>query len=355
MRRGRCAGCPWSGSTRSVCLRCVPAQRRHAVPVRSLLCSCRESVFSCRKADVFDRGHVGPDSRLDIGLTGHEVFYEFGYAPADGQAQHVVQHQYLAVGSAACANTDDRNFHRLGDFFGEFARHTLQQDHRCARLFQRDRVGTHLPCLCFQSTLNLVAAQYVDCLRRQAHVCAHRDAAFCQQTDRLGQPSSAFDLDHVRTCLHQRRAVDEGLLQRGVGHERQVGENHGALITAFHTRNVVRGFGGRDGQGAVVTLQDHAQRVAYQQHFDTGLAGGVGEGCVVAGQHGDFLTLLLHGQQRRNGYVRHVKSSIRCCEDGCSARESHPGKAGTPSCRGVLQRPVSRPFACGAAAGGLSS
>ncbi len=155
--------------------------------------------------------------------------------------------------------------------------------------------------------------------------------------------------------LHQRRAVDQGLLQCGVGHERQVGENHCALVAAFHACNVVRRFSGGNRQGAVVALQDHAQRVAYQQHFDTRLGGRVGEGCVVAGEHGDFFTLLLHGQQRRNGYVRHVKSSIRRCEDGCSARESHPGKAGTPSCRGVLQRPVSRPFACGVAAGGLSS
>ncbi|MNW20978.1 hypothetical protein D3C71_2216390 [compost metagenome] len=63
-----------------------------------------------------------------------------------------------------------------------------------------------------------------------------------------------------------------------------------------------------------MALQDHAQRVAHQQHFDAGLAGDLGEGSVVAGQHGDFFTLGLEAMQGGQGYFRHVgKSSFRRC------------------------------------------
>ncbi len=56
-----------------------------------------------------------------------------------------------------------------------------------------------------------------------------------------------------------------------------------------------------------MALQDHAQGVANQQHIDTRLAGRMGEGGVIAGQHGDLFTVLLEALQGGQGNVRHFK------------------------------------------------
>lgn len=88
---------------------------------------------------------------------------------------------------------------------------------------------------------------------------AHWHATFGQQTDGLCQPGGAFELDHVGAGLHQGGAVGEGLLRCGVGHERQVGEDQGALVATLDAGSVVGHFGGRDRQGTVMALQDHAQ------------------------------------------------------------------------------------------------
>ncbi|MNR51027.1 hypothetical protein D3C85_1706370 [compost metagenome] len=64
-----------------------------------------------------------------------------------------------------------------------------------------------------------------------------------------------------------------------------------------------------------MTLQDHAQGVTDQQDFHAGATGSLGEGRVVAGQHGYFLTLGLEALQGGQGYIWHEKeSSIRRCE-----------------------------------------
>jgi hypothetical protein len=159
--------------------------------------------------------------------------------------------------------------------------------------------------------LHFIAAQHVDRLRRQPHVRAHRNTALGQQTNRFAQPCRALDLDHVRTGLHQHRTVGEGLFGGGVGHEGKVGEDHCTLIAAFDAGNVIGHFGSGDWQRTVVALQDHPQRVADQQHFDTRLAGSVGEGRVVAGEHGDLFTFLLQAQQGRNGDIWHEKVLIQ--------------------------------------------
>ncbi|MNC39241.1 hypothetical protein D3C75_878900 [compost metagenome] len=115
--------------------------------------------------------------------------------------------------------------------------------------------------------------------------------------------------------LHQCGAVGKGLLRGGVRHERQVGEDQRAVVATFDAGGMVGHVRGGHRQCAVVALQDHAQRVAHQQHFDTGLAGGLGEGRVVAGQHGDFFTLGLEAIEGGQGYFRHVgNSSFRRCK-----------------------------------------
>ncbi|MCY1428456.1 hypothetical protein D9M71_443390 [compost metagenome] len=143
----------------------------------------------------------------------------------------------------------------------------------------------------------------------------HGYATFGQQADGFAQPGCAFDFYHVGAGLHQRCAVGKGLFRGGVRHERQVGEDQRAIVATFDAGCVVGHVRRGHRQCAVVALQDHPQRVAHQQHFDAGLAGGLGEGRVVAGQHGDFFTLGLEAVEGGKGYFRHVgNSSFRRCK-----------------------------------------
>ncbi|MNP31017.1 hypothetical protein D3C76_1241200 [compost metagenome] len=164
--------------------------------------------------------------------------------------------------------------------------------------------------------LDLVAAQDIDRLRRQAHVGANRNAALGKQAYGICQPGCAFELDHVCAGLHQHGAVGERLVGGGISHEWQVSQNQRALIAALDAGNVVGHFSRGDRQRAVVPLQYHAQGVAHEQDLNAGLAGGLREGRVVAGQHGYFLTLELQALQGGQGNVWHEKvSSVRRCEN----------------------------------------
>ncbi len=220
-----------------------------------------------------------------------------------------MQHQYLTIGGVAGTNADDRDAHGLGDRCGQIARHALEQEHRGARGFKGDGIGLHLPGLCLKAALYFIAAEHVYGLRCQAQVGAHRHTALGQQPDGLGQPGCTFDLDHMGAGLHQRRTVGKGRFGRGVGHERQVGENQCAVIAALDRGGVVGHVCRGDRQGAVMALQDHAQGVAHQQDVDASLAGCLGERRVIAGQHGDFFTLGLQAIEGGKGYFRHVESS----------------------------------------------
>ncbi len=264
-----------------------------------------------QESRCFDLRNVGAQSRLDGRLPNHEVLHELGYATGDRQPEHVVQHQHLAIGGVAGTDPDYRDIYRLGDFFGQLAGHAFEQQHRRASLLQCNRIGAHLPRLVFIAALDFVATEDIDRLWGQAQVRAHRDAPLGQQPNRIGQPQRALDLDHVGTGLHQHGAVGHGLFEGGVGHEWQVGENQCIGVTAFDGGHMVGHLGGGHRQRAVVTLQHHAEGIAHQQHFDTGLIAGVGESCVIAGQHGDFLTFLLETLQRGQGNSWHEKVLIR--------------------------------------------
>ena len=43
-----------------------------------------------------------------------------------------------------------------------------------------------------------------------------------------------------------------------------------------------------------MTLDHHSERVAHQQDVDAGLIERAGEGCVITGEHGDFLAGVGH-------------------------------------------------------------
>ena len=82
-------------------------------------------------------------------------------------------------------------------------------------------------------------------------------------------PAAALELHHLGAALlHQAHGVLERLLARGVRHERHVGHQERA-IEALHDRTaVIDDVLQRDGHGRVVTLDDHAERIADQHQID---------------------------------------------------------------------------------------
>src|SRR3981081_3995824 len=60
---------------------------------------------------------------------------------ARGQAEHVVEHQHLAVRAGAGADADRRDAQSLGDAACELARHSLEHDAERSRIFKFFGVG----------------------------------------------------------------------------------------------------------------------------------------------------------------------------------------------------------------------
>ncbi|MNT11234.1 hypothetical protein D3C72_1461030 [compost metagenome] len=150
--------------------------------------------------------------------------------------------------------------------------------------------------------LYFIAAQLVHGLRRQADMGADGDAALGEETHGFGQPGAAFDFDHVRASLHQDDSVRIGCFRRAVRAERQVGHDHGRLAAARDGRRVVGQFGHGDGQGGIVAIADHAERIADQQDLHAAAVHQGREAGVIAGQHGDLFAGGAQRGQRVDGH-----------------------------------------------------
>ena len=183
--------------------------------------------------------------------------------------------------------------------------------------------------------LHPVAAQRVHGLRRQPQVGADRNAALNQKAYGLGGPAAAFELDHVRTRLHQHAGASQGLLARLlVGAEGQVADQPGngmrAAQAVGYAFGVVPHGLQRHADRAAQALADHAQRVANQDAFDTRGIGNGSEGRVIGGEHSDFFALLMQFAQARQAHGLALR--------GCGSRRQ--GAVG----RGLA---VSRGYGCG--------
>ena len=112
------------------------------------------------------------------------------------------------------------------------------------------------------ATLYTVATQGVHALRRQAYVTANRYAAGDQKLHSGCQPDAAFELDHVRTRLHQFAGTAKGLFGGGIGAKGHVSQNNRAAMLLLHATSHAFGVVTHgvqcDWQGAVVALAHHA-------------------------------------------------------------------------------------------------
>ncbi|MCY1554235.1 hypothetical protein D9M68_907950 [compost metagenome] len=145
----------------------------------------------------------------------------------------------------------------------------------------------------------------------------------------------------MRAGLHQHGGIVQCLFAGGVSHEGQVDEDQRTLVAAFDAGGVVGHIGDADRQGAVMPLQHHAEGIADQQHVDAGLAGGLGESGVIAGQHGDLLAALLEALQGGQGNVRHENRPHSGVQQAAGAASIWPALASV--CTGAGQRDAYSP------------
>ena len=100
-------------------------------------------------------------------------------------------------------------------------------------------------------------------------MATHRNAALNQKLYRLSCPATAFEFDHVRARVHQRRSTANGLLFGFlVAAKRQIADQPSRALhpaqAACHTFGVINHDFECDPDGAGQPLADHAKRIAHQ-------------------------------------------------------------------------------------------
>ena len=136
--------------------RYIPRALRSSATASSFIvkvCSSAGNAFPCTSADVLLHGvelH-----RVHVRVHLHELRGE----PPE-QADHVVQHEHLAVAVQPAADADRRDRQLLRDQRRELPRDGLEDDGEDARLLERKRVVDHLPRLVERLALDLEPAQH---------------------------------------------------------------------------------------------------------------------------------------------------------------------------------------------------
>ena len=128
--------------------------------------------------------------------------------------------------------------------------------------------------------LHFVAAERVDALRAQAAVGHHGDAGGDEAGDRVGLLDAAFELDGLAAgFLEDAAGVFDRLVRAQVeAGERHVDDDQRVLDGAADHLGVVDHLVERDGQRAVVPLDDHRHAVADEDAFDAGRVDEPGHG-----------------------------------------------------------------------------
>ena len=120
--------------------------------------------------------------------------------------------------------------------------------------------------------LHVVAAELVHALRPQAAVGHHGDAGRHERGDRLGLLDAAFELHRLAArFLEDAAGVFDRLVRAQVkARKRHVDDHQRVLDRAADHLGVVDHLVERDGQRAVVALDDHRHAVADQDALDAG-------------------------------------------------------------------------------------
>ena len=159
-------------------------------------------------------------------------------------------------------------FDFCGDFLSQVAGNAFEHHRERAGFFGGAGVGHQFAFV----ALNFVAAERVDALRPQAAVGHDGNAGADERGDRFGLFDAPFELNGLAAGFLQNSA---GVFNRAVSAEVEAGERHvddneRVLDGSADHFGVVDHFVERDGQRAVVALDDHRHAVANQDAFDAG-------------------------------------------------------------------------------------
>src|SRR6185369_4846119 len=175
------------------------------------------------------------------------------------QADEVGDDLDLAAAPGAGADPDGRHMEAFGDGRGELLWDELEDHREGACLLDRERIGDQglglLPGLALDTDL----ARGVYRLWRAADVAHDRDAGSDQGLDDPRGAHPTFDLDRLGARLAQKDpGVLSGLVGRGVGQERHVGDDQRAFRATDDGLGVVDHLGHRHLNGRRVAKDDLA-------------------------------------------------------------------------------------------------
>src|SRR5688572_5654831 len=173
--------------------------------------SLREAVFLGRIAAILHGAHVG-SKRLERRVAARKIVLHETRHAALRDAQHVVQHENLAIDAGTCADADDGNLHGIADRRADRVRHAFEQQRIGARLLERASLLDHAFCGFLLAPLHLETAELVYRLRLQAKVCAERNVLAREVLDDADLAAPDLELDHHGAAfLHQSHGVVERL------------------------------------------------------------------------------------------------------------------------------------------------
>src|SRR5450631_4340698 len=184
---------------------------------------CRVSVLGARElatGDLSGKTLGGAADLLgEIGVALDEL-----RRLAGRQAEHVVKHQDLAVGTGTGPDADGWDPNGLRDAARELAWHSLEDQAERSSLLELFGVGQDPRRLSLALALDLEAAHLVDELRRQTKVTHDRDAQLGQAAGDLNDATAALQLDGVHaTFLKEPAGAGDRLLDGDViRHERHI-------------------------------------------------------------------------------------------------------------------------------------
>ena len=129
-----------------------------------------------------------------------------------------------------------------------------------ARFGNGFRIGQDASCLFLGLTLHPKAAHCMNALGRETHVRHDRDADTHDALDRRRRIDSAFELDGLRSAFGEKSArIAERLLRADLPTEKwHVSDDVRAPRASGDGATVVDHLVDRDGEGGVLTLDDHA-------------------------------------------------------------------------------------------------
>jgi len=218
------------------------------------------------------------------------------------EAEQIVEHEDLRVGTGAAADPDRRNRNAFGDFGRDLGVDHFEHDGERAGSRDRIGVGAELRALCAATE----AAIERGGLRTDADVRDDGDTGPHDRRDALGTLDAALELHRHRAGANQAAGAVHGLDVRGfVRHERQIDADVRARRAAHDRRTVAFHIFERDRRGGRVAQHDVPERIADQDHVDPGSLSRPAERRIVGRDRRKFtaLTIAHGGRAQTRGHV----------------------------------------------------